>query len=69
MPDDFHEGSKRYARGGTPDDPPDECEYSACEAPVDHCVHFRDPEDYVYYCREHKSMVANFSGRQYARTV
>jgi hypothetical protein len=62
-------GSERHARDDTPDEPPAVCEFGDCDDPVEFCVHFRDPEDYVYYCREHKSYVGNFEGKRYARTA
>jgi len=67
MPDP-RQGSKQNARESTPDEPPEMCEYGDCERSPQYRVGFSDPDDFVYYCKEHKSMTSNYPGRRYATT-
>lgn len=62
-------GSKRLAREGSADDPPDVCEFGDCGRVVKFVVHFRSPQDWVYYCEDHKRYARNLDGKGYTKTV
>lgn len=35
------------------DEAPDVCEFNTCGSPAQRVVGFRDPDEFVCYCREH----------------
>jgi hypothetical protein len=62
-------GSKRKACTSPPDELPSECDYGDCDETPTHRLQFKNPDDNLYYCKEHKSHCRNLPGQRWAREL